>query len=292
MAKKHFSDLHPITYKMSVLKGIGLRRVQWGFGGKTYARTKAEEELPICIYKHTSLIRRKLGDVDEQLQNNKAVNLSLAAPKVNKILIRPGEVFSFWKVVGACTKKKGFKEGLVIRSGEVASGIGGGMCQFSNLIHWMVLHSPLEIIEHHHHNQIDMFPDYGRQIPFGTGTSIMYNYLDYQVKNTTGLTFQLITYTTDDYLCGELRSNEGLLESYHIVEEDACFIKEGEDYYRHNEIYRHVFNKKDGTLLFKEHLISNHSKVLYDASYIPPESIRGHIKEASARLGRTHDECD
>jgi vancomycin resistance protein VanW len=109
-----------------------------------------------------------------RLQDNKAVNLSLAAPKINGIIIKPQEVFSFWKLVGECTEAKGYKEGLVIKSGKVDKGIGGGMCQFSNLIHWMILHSPMTIIEHHHHNQIDMFPDYGRQIPFGTGTSIMY----------------------------------------------------------------------------------------------------------------------
>ena len=40
-------------------------------------------------------------------------------------------------------------------------------------------------IEHHHHDALDLFPDYNRQIPFGTGTSIAYNYLDYRFKNTT-----------------------------------------------------------------------------------------------------------
>lgn len=106
------------------------------------------------------------------------------------------------------------------------------MCQFTNLIHWMVLHSPLEIIEHHHHNNIDMFPDYGRQIPFGTGTSIMYNYLDYQFVDNTNQTFQLIVYTDGEYLCGELRSDKGLEVACHIHEENQYFNKVGEDYYR------------------------------------------------------------
>lgn len=53
------------------------------------------------------------------------------------------------------------------------------MCQFTNLIHWLILHSPLDIIEHHHHNRFDLFPDHNKKIPFGTGTSIMYNYIEY-----------------------------------------------------------------------------------------------------------------
>jgi vancomycin resistance protein VanW len=30
--------------------------------------------------------------------------------------------------------------------------VGGGLCQFTNLLHWVALHSPLEIAEHHHHD--------------------------------------------------------------------------------------------------------------------------------------------
>jgi len=274
MARKLFCELNPLTYKISVTKGILLRRLKWFINRNTYANTFETQKLPINIYEHKSLIRRRLGNVDMILQENKAINLSLAAPRVNGIIIKPQEVFSFWRLVGKCTKSKGYREGLVIRSGNVSQGVGGGMCQFTNLIHWMILHSPLTIIEHHHHNQIDMFPDYGRQVPFGTGTSIMYNYLDYQFVNNTDQIFQLITYTTDEYLCGELRSDRGLEHSYHIVEENNYFIQEKDGYYRNNEIYRKEVDKQTGNLVNKTLVIQNHSKVLYDEQYIPTDMIR------------------
>lgn len=78
--------------------------------------------------------------------------------------------------------------------------------QFSNLIHWMVLHAPLTITEQHH-DQFDLFPDFGRQVPFGTGTSIFYNYLDYRFHNDTEQTYQLLVHTTPTHLCGELRTD-------------------------------------------------------------------------------------
>ena len=59
-------------------------------------------------------------------------------------------------------EKEGYKEGLTIAKGKPSSGIGGGMCQLSNLIHWMILHTDMEITEHHHHDQIDLFPDFKR----------------------------------------------------------------------------------------------------------------------------------
>ena len=109
------------------------------------AKEKSSEPLPVLVYRHASLIRRKLGNTDLSLQENKAVNLSLAAPKINGILIRPGETFSFWNLVGRDDARHGYKKGLTIAHGMPSSGVGGGLCQFTNLIHWMVLHSDLTI---------------------------------------------------------------------------------------------------------------------------------------------------
>lgn len=270
---KKFSQINEFTYKVAVGKGIVVRKIEQLFNQHKYTKHFNTDQLPVTIYKHNSLIRRRLGNVDMRLQNNKAINLSLATPKINGIIIKPGEIFSFWKLVGSCTKRKGYKEGLIIKSGKVSSGIGGGMCQLTNLLHWMILHSPLEIIEYHQHNSIDMFPDYGRQVPFGTGTSIMYNYLDYQFLNRTNQDFQIIVYTTEDYLCGELRSNKEVDYSYHIREENQHFSKESDGYYRNNKIYREIVDKATGKLISKKLLVKNHSKVIYEEKYIPKQMI-------------------
>jgi len=262
--RKLFCEISPITYKISMHKCIFFRKLKDYFSGNKFAKKRTSEKLPVLIYKHDSLIRRKLGNVDLTLQENKAKNLSIAAPKVNGIIIKPGEVFSFWKLVGQASERKGYKPGLTIKQGSTSSGIGGGMCQFTNLIHWMVLHTPLDIIEHHHHDNIDLFPDFGRKVPFGTGTSIAYNYLDYRFKNNTNNTFQIIVYTTDEYLCGELRSNNELEYSYHIICEDEYFSRENDEVYRNNKIYRSIIDKKTGNEISKEIIKLNHAKVMYD----------------------------
>ena len=264
--RKLFCEISPFTYKISLLKCQVVRHIFNLFCLKKFAVKKSSEILPVLVYRHKSLIRRKLGNVDAQLQENKAVNLSIAAPKVSKVIIRPGEYFSFWKLVGSCTAKKGYREGLTINNGQVGKDIGGGMCQFTNLIHWMILHTPMQIAEHHHHDEMDLFPDYGRQIPFGVGTSIMYNYLDYCFKNTTENVFQLIVYTTPEYLCGELRTDKELQYKYHIKAEEEFFSKEKDVVFRNNCIYRECFDKKTGKLFTKELIKRNHAKVMYDAS--------------------------
>ena len=102
----------------------------------------------------------------------------------NGTVVNPGEVFSFWRAVGNPTKRKGSEKGLVIsRSGFVAD-YGGGLCQMANMIHWLVLNSPLTVTELHHHSDA-LFPDDRRRVPFGTGTSVCYNNIDYRFRNDT-----------------------------------------------------------------------------------------------------------
>lgn len=274
--RKLFCEISPFTYKISVKKNVLLRKLRDLFSKECFAKKKMKEKLPVLVYKHTSLIRRKLGNVDLQLQENKAINLSISAPKVNGIIVNPQETFSFWQLVGEATERKGYRPGLTIKQGATSNGIGGGMCQFTNLIHWMILHTPLEITEHHHHDNIDLFPDFGRQVPFGTGTSVAYNYLDYRFKNNTNQPFQIIVYTTEEYLCGELRTTESLPYSYHIDCEDEYFSREGENVYRNSKIYRTVVDKRTGNEISKELIKTNHAKVMYNTDDL---DIRENAKE-------------
>ncbi len=264
MGRRLFCEISPTTYKISVFKNILTRDVKNVFSSQEFATSKMDAPLPVLIYRNKSLMRRVLGNVDPLLQENKVINLALSAPKVTNVLIRPGETFSFWKLAGRCCEKEGYKKGLVISSGKLSEGIGGGMCQFTNLVHFLVLHSPMDIVEHHHHDEMDLFPDFGRQIPFGTGTSIMYNYLDYRFKNGTDTTFQLIAYVTDKYLCGELRANKPLDVRYHIRTENEYFSREGDTVYRNGLVFREQIDEKTGNLLLRELIKKNHAVVMYD----------------------------
>lgn len=276
MQRKLFCEYNGVTYQLSVWRHILKRRLKWVKERRSFANHFHKAPLQHKLYGHRSLIRRRLGKVEMVLQENKATNLALAKEKIDGIVIAPGQKFSFWYLVGSCTEKKGYREGLMIKKGLPSRGIGGGLCQLTNLLHWLVLNSPLTIVEHHHHQNIDLFPDYGRQIPFGTGTSIMYNYLDYQFVNHTRQSFQLRVLLTDQYLCGELRSDQALPHSYHIQEENHYFSMENGVYYRNNEIVREIFDKRTGKLLNRELLTQNHARVMYDKQFIPENQVKSY----------------
>ena len=270
MKRKLFCEISPFTYRLSVEKEI-LKRHLKDISQKTqFAREQTDKELPVVIYRHNSLIRRRLGNVNMQLQENKATNLALAVTHINGLLIRPGETFSVWKQIGRTTKRKGYKEGLTIAKGQPNQGIGGGLCQLSNLIHWMVLHSELTIVEHHHHDALDLFPDFGRQIPFGTGTSISYNYIDYRIKNNTNNTYQLRLWVDDEYLCGELRATEPLPHTFHIHAENEFFSREDGVIYRNGQVYRDIIDRATGQCIESQMIRTNHARVMYDC---PPSIV-------------------
>jgi len=269
MPRKLFCQISPLTYQISTWRCIAQRCLRDAVSGENFAKVQTEEKLPVLVYRHKSLIRRQLGNVDMTLQENKAVNLALAVPCINGILVRPGEVFSFWRLVGDATAARGFRPGLTIEGGHPSSGTGGGLCQFTNLLHWMALHSELTIWEHHHHDGVDLFPDYGRQIPFGTGTSILYNYLDYRLKNGTDNTYQFLVYTTEKYLCGELRAAHPQPYRYHIHAVDEHFTREDGIVYRNGEVWREQIDPRTGNCMRRERLRKNHARVLYDTASLP-----------------------
>lgn len=266
MGRRLFCEWGPWAYWLSTQKCRWLRRLQDARSPQRFAARQVPKLLPVRLVCHSSLICRTLGDVDQRLQENKAVNLALAVPKIDRVLIGPGETFSYWKLIGPCTKHRGYLEGLVIRGGKPDKDIGGGLCQLSNLIHWMVLHTPLTVTEYHHHDGMDLFPDFGRKVPFGTGTSVLYNYIDYRFKNETDQCFQLHVWLQDGYLHGELRGERELPVRCHVRAQDEFFSREGGAVYRNNRIVRTWVDKQTGKLLSSEVLKQNHAKVLYDTT--------------------------
>lgn len=273
MARKLFCEISPLTYKISLFKECMIRNIKDILSDEKIAKKQISEELPNIVKSNSSILIRKLHGVDIKLQENKVTNIELACKKINGIVIKPGETFSYWKVVGKTTKKEGYKEGLVVTRQGLKSGFGGGLCQMANMIHWLVLNSPLTVTELHHHSDA-LFPDERRRVPFGTGTSVSYSNIDYRFKNTTDQDVQILVWCENGELCGELRSEKEYPYRYKLVEENHHFKKEGEFYYRISQVYRLVIDRKTNKEIDKELILDNHSKVMYDYELIPQNQIR------------------
>ena len=86
-----------------------------------------------------------------QYQYNKVHNLKLAAAKVDGVIIKPGESFSLCYAIKDADRDEPYLEGLSLVNGKTAGEYGGGLCQLSNLLYWVFLHTPLTITERHGH---------------------------------------------------------------------------------------------------------------------------------------------
>lgn len=234
----------------------------WWRQTEPFAQERVATPLPFRVHRHSSLLIRKLGDTDPVLQQQKITNLRIASAYLHEIVIRPGEVFSFCRLVGKPTRKRGFVEGLQLSRGQAISGIGGGICQIANLLHWLVLHSPLTVIERSQHSY-DPFPDEGRVIPFGTGAAIFYNYVDYRFRNDTSDTFQVRVWLTEKTLEGELRCDRDLEFKYRVHEKHHAFIKIGERFYRSNQIWQYKTRKCRSEVEEEKMITQNFALVKY-----------------------------
>lgn len=237
------------------------RRLSWYTSRTKWAKQASQNLEGNPVFTHKSLILRPLKDVDMYLQENKRTNLHLAVEKVNKTIIYPNETFSLWKQIGRPTKSKGYLEGLVLNQGKVDKGTGGGLCQLGNLLFWIFAHSPLTIVERHRHG-FDVFPDVNRNVPFGAGATLAYNYIDLQIKNETDSPYQLKLWLDDHYLNGMLITKNKIDSTFYIEERNHQMQQQTwGGYTRHNQIFK-IEKTRQGEIN-ESLLVENHAIIMY-----------------------------
>lgn len=240
----------------------GKRYLLWCSPRYHWASQRQSVSLPYIQTSHATPLYRHLRGEEMELQKNKVVNLQLAAARLNGVVLRPGETFSYWRLIGKPSRKKGYREGMVLFLGRIGSDVGGGLCQLSNLIFWMTLHTPLTVMERYRHSH-DVFPDSNRTQPFGSGATCAYPHRDLMIRNDTDQCFQLCVRVGETHLEGEWRAEVPQKVQYEILERNARMDQASwGGYIRHNELFRRVFDL-DGTLLREEFLFANDAIMMY-----------------------------
>lgn len=268
--RKLFCEMNPFFYMLSTKKEVLKRHIKNMLSRENLHKNIKKEALGNVVSFYSSNMIKRAPGINPEHQYNKAHNIDLSCKKINKIIIRPGEVFSLWRTIGKPSKFRGYKEGRVLINKKLTSGTGGGLCNLANTLHLLILHSPLKVIEFHKHSDA-LAPDKGKRVPFSSGTSVSYNSLDYRFKNTTDQDFQLLTWCECEEFKAELRSETEVPYIYNIHEEDHHFKQINDKYYRRSKIYKQTNNRKTKELITKELILDNHSEVMYDYDLIPEE---------------------
>lgn len=240
------------------------RHWQWRTCGADLRLETAPAGLfPIVTAEHATPMLRELPGVDRRLQVNKVTNLRLATARLDGIVLGPGQRMSFWRLVGRPSSRRGYLPGLVLDHGKVSVGVGGGLCQLTNLLYWMTLHTPLEVVERWRHSY-DVFPDSARRLPFASGATCCYPSLDLQIQNRTGTPFQLRVGPDGDDLAGQWRSQTPSGLSYRVYEAAHAITNDSPGVHvRRNVLRRRVYGE-DGEILADEFVAENRALMMYE----------------------------
>lgn len=110
---------------------------------------------------------------------NRTTNLMLASKAIDGKIIQPGETFSFNRVVGERTSKKGYKPAPIFAGGGTQNGLGGGICQVASTMFNCALMANVKITERHQHSQRVAY------VPLGRDAAIYWGSQDFKWTNNT-----------------------------------------------------------------------------------------------------------
>lgn len=227
-----------------------------------YAAEKLDDKLPFQMYKAQSLLVNEKSGFDIQYQINKVHNLKLAAKTMDQVIIKPHETFSFWQLVRNAEKYEPYKKGLCLVNGKIVAIPGGGLCQLSNLLFGLFLHTPLIIVERHHHG-VEAFPLPPSDIPDGTDATVNEGWLDLKVKNETDTTFQIVISFDEQYIHGAILSHRDSGFRYEISSRNLYYFRKDEKVYQRNSIYRTKKNCKTNEPVEDSLLYHNQCEIGY-----------------------------
>lgn len=231
----------------------------------SYAATQLPDRLSYFLYRTSGILYNNATGFDMKYQENKVFNLRLAADTLQRLVIRPGETFSFWKRVRYADKDVPYREGLTVVDGTLRTMIGGGLCQMSNLLFDLFLHTPLTIVERHGH-QVKKFPDPGSEkgeMTAGTDAAVSEGWLDLKVRNDTEQSFQIIVAFDRELIRGSILTDREPEMVFHITSSEPVYYREADGIYEEVDVWRETISLLDRRKAGLERLYHNRCKIGY-----------------------------
>ena len=145
----------------------------------------------------------------------RAINVRLAAQRINGRILQPGELMSFSNSILPRTKENGYVAAPVIRG----FGIGGGICQVSSTLYAAMCQALMPTVERYPHSERISY------LPVGLDATIATGYKDLKFINPYDKPIQLLTSTVDGALTVTIQFYDGS-ESVAISENKGTWIEE------------------------------------------------------------------
>ena len=111
-----------------------------------------------------NLFKDIMGDFSSPLTAENAWNnnAALACQKINGMILKSGDTFSFNDVLGELTADNGYQNALAYRGKQSVTVMGGGVTHTASVLYNSVIGAELEVLERHHHTYGVNFIEIGR----------------------------------------------------------------------------------------------------------------------------------
>jgi vancomycin resistance protein VanW len=93
----------------------------------------------------------------------------------------PGQVLSFWRLVGRPMRATGYTEAAALKAGRLTEEIGGSICLASTVLYNVGLLAGMSIVERYCHS-VDTYGD-ARYFELGRDAAVEYAYRDLRMSN-------------------------------------------------------------------------------------------------------------
>ncbi len=262
MSRKLLTQLCPFLMPMRLWQRKKCYYLKMRFDGNRYASRK-EPLFPYELAGDKSLLINEHTGADIRYQYNKVHNLRLASQTMSHIVIHPGETFSLWWLARHADRREAYRDGLCVHSGKLVAVYGGGLCQLSNMLFWLFLHTPLTIVERHMH-KVKEFPNPSPDDPCGVDATILEGWLDLQVRNNTEEAMQIELTMDDAYYYGRILVNHPPKRRYAVMNQNLQYVTRAGKTYESVEVIRQTIDVKTGAVLREDALYTNVSEIGYD----------------------------
>lgn len=206
----------PLRRSFAVLR----RSVSDGLGGTTSALARRGAERPGADWPAAVRVVQPIRQ--SPLWEGKLANIALGCGLIDGIVIQPGQVLSFWALVGRPEAARGFAVGRGIRDDQPGGDIGGGLCQLSGLVYELGLRGGLEVVERHAHSRDLYEREEDRFTALGLDATVVWPWKDLRLRNGLAVPVALRLAVEGMELRGELRAAGPLAEvPLRIEREDA-----------------------------------------------------------------------
>lgn len=206
-----------------------------------YATARQEKLFPKVLFRTSSFLYNEKTGFDMVYQEKKVFNLKLAAAALDKLVIKPKETFSFWRAIKNADAETSYEDGLTVIDGKLTTSQGGGLCQLSNLLFFLFLHSPLTIVERHGHGTKE-FPDPVSDGTVGMDATISEGWKDLKVRNDTNTSFQISITFDLECIYGALLTDNDYPMTYEVTNGKPTYYRKDGDVYEEVDIFQNVIS--------------------------------------------------